>query len=106
MILEGLKFKKFASETFTHARDSILSKIDSSHNHILLVKFVNLVYEMIKYVLNRGLLLLRFLKTIHTYRKFKTFFFLLLVSFYRHKNIISRYVYTRVAYHTVVKTQN
>ena len=72
MVIEGLKFKKFAFGTFTRARDIILSKIVSSQNHVLLLKYVHLVYEMIKYVLDRCSFSLMFSDMIYIYEKLET----------------------------------
>ena len=60
MVLEGLKFKKFASETITHARDSTFAKDRLCQNHVLLTKCAHLVYTITKYALNRNQFSLKF----------------------------------------------
>ena len=72
-------------------------------NHVLLAKSDHLVYKITNYVLNRDQFLLMFLNMIHEYEKFQKNI-CILVSFYRHKNIISRHVHTNVTQYTVVKT--
>ena len=62
-----------------------LLTIVSSHNHVLLIKYVNFVYKIITYVLNRCLFSLMFSDMIHTYEKFQKIIWLL-VSLNRHKH--------------------
>ena len=69
MIIKGLKFQFLVSETLARARYIIY--YFSSHNNVLLSKCVHLVYEMIKYDLNRCLFSLMFSDMIHAYENFK-----------------------------------
>ena len=80
-----------------------LSKIDLSHNRVLLVNCVNLVYKMIKYVMNRSVSINIF--GYDTCRNMSFFGGGVLVSFHHHKNIISRRVHINVTQHMVMKTQ-
>ena len=81
-----------------------LPKIDIRQNRVLLANCTYLVYEIIKYVLNIDQFSLMFSGMIGCIWKNCKHFSWLFVSFYRHKNIISRRVHTIVVKHTVVKT--
>ena len=54
---------------------SLLPKIVSFQNHILLTKCDYLVYEMTKYDINRTMFSLRFLDMIHVYENCQTFYY-------------------------------
>ena len=67
MVIEGLKFQNLASRMLSHAHDTILPNIAHCQNHVLLAKCYNLVYEIIKYALNRDPFSLKFSGMIETY---------------------------------------
>ena len=61
MVLGEPKLFVKRPETFAHARDMICPTFDLFQNHVLLTKYVNLVYEMLILILNEQPFLIQFL---------------------------------------------
>ena len=99
MVLEGLKFKNLASETLAHAHDNTFAKDRPISESRFTNKMCSFSVQNDKICSVQRSFLVNIFGYDTCIRTISKQNMWLLVSFYRHKNIISRRVHTMITQH-------